>query len=599
MDVIQPRAVGAVNYIESDTLFTEEYSQNTSVSNTDQLIQEFDNLSAACVAACEAELGAAKDIGTRLAEACLLYRKLENSPSALAQIYAREGFGAPDLTSSAPHLTTYVKVLFRVDLLKPTDADKTRQARFGDQTVRNKVDGYAASLARMHAEYCRDPEAYRRNGTAKLAKYHQDAGGIQGAKDARAAGNTAAKNAKLGLSTSFETDHSAVSAGWLTKEAHAILMSTAVPPGGMSFAPSALNFSGSGAAICIVYDLGNGTYGLVPAVPAASAVQVAAFTTAAALKHVQGLPLRILAEVIATQRYPKQFAPSGSRLNLDRAFGRWHRDVYLEVGASGHLASRRLTIRKDDILLSATDMKAGVATVLRPKQHIMPSAQADVWMDDLDLRRFEHLLDTQTVPAFTCKPIDKLQPAPNGCSLKIDSLAAGVGSRDLLLADYATTSETQVEPDLSHFVPEWMFAASSRWFRRLRDDFLTPWFKNDACGNKLSRQEHMALQIEVTATRFRIECEIDGTGNHPAHEAAGINATGASAAPVLVGSKDLAPILHNLPDLDLVGDVKVSGNSALLLFEFATDIGEYTIAVPTVTVTSKKLVRNPAHMRQC
>jgi hypothetical protein len=201
------------------------------------------------------------------------------------------------------------------------------------------------------------------------------------------------------------------------------------------------------------------------------------------------------------------------------------------------------------------------------------------------------------VPAFTCKPIDKLQPAPNGCSLKIDSLAAGVGSRDLLLADHATTSEMQVEPDLSYFVPDWTFAASSRWFRSLRDDFLTPWFEKHACGNKLSRQEHMALRIEVSATKFRIGYEIDGTGNHPWHEAV-INGKTTTAAPVLVGSKDLAPILHNLPDLDLVGDVKVSGNSALLLFEFATDIGEYLIAVPTVTVTSKKLVRNPAHMRQ-
>ena len=155
-------------------MYIKEFSHNAAVAAViHPLIEKFDQLSGECVDACDAQFKADRDITIRLSEAYLLFLELQQSPDTFAAIYAREGFCPPDANASEPDFTTYVKALFRFELQTPSEADRTREAKFGQQVVKNKVTGYVASLRRMHEEYLSNPDGYRRNGAAKLAQFHQ------------------------------------------------------------------------------------------------------------------------------------------------------------------------------------------------------------------------------------------------------------------------------------------------------------------------------------------------------------------------------------------------------------------------------------------
>lgn len=52
-------------------------------------------------------------------------------------------------------------------------------------------------------------------------------------------------------------------------------------------------------------------------------------------------------------------------------------------------------------------------------------------------------------------------------------------------------------------------------------------------------------------------------------------------------SKDLCLALHSIGDLPIIGDVEIACSSEVIIFTFATEVADYTIAVPTTTGTKR------------
>ena len=56
-------------------------------------------------------------------------------------------------------------------------------------------------------------------------------------------------------------------------------------------------------------------------------------------------------------------------------------------------------------------------------------------------------------------------------------------------------------------------------------------------------------------------------------------------------SKDIAPVLYNLADLNTTGPIEVSGNDQALVVSYRNDVGSFKIAVPTAERRKKSAVR--------
>ena len=52
-------------------------------------------------------------------------------------------------------------------------------------------------------------------------------------------------------------------------------------------------------------------------------------------------------------------------------------------------------------------------------------------------------------------------------------------------------------------------------------------------------------------------------------------------------SKDLAPILFNIADAQINGAVNIAGNAHAVVFRYATTVGQFEIAVPTLDAKRK------------
>lgn len=575
-----------------------------SILSPDQLATDFDQLSSECVAVCEAQLAADDDLASKFSRAYLMFLRLQQNPAVFASIYEREGFKAPPTDAERPDFTTYVKVLFRLDLEKPNATDEARYAKYG-QSLRNKVSDYAAAFERLHAEYSDNPENFRRQSEAKLKAFHIDGGGIRGAKKWRADKNAGVKNTAVGVQTCPEPDTSAISNKWLEDNALDILKKTTITTAMTVTNAGAFTCAADGLSACIVYNRGDGTLEYIGASNDNDVLAAVARKVISNPRYTSGQPFRTLCEVAATQRYPKEFTPTGSRLNVDGNFGTWYRDVYLDKGKTGQPAPRRLVVRSDALLLSASDLDSGVITIVRPAQSLLAQAQSESYLDDLDLRRIEHWLDEGITASFECDPAASLATRPNSSNsyLTIKSLADGIEPHELQFPEISQRSTAQVDLDLSKFVPAWSFTAERRWLVKLQADFLSRWFAAHAGGKKLLRNVHRSFKLKIDTTNFSIGYELDETGTHPSYDAI-LGTAGTTSVTlngqftdVLVRAKDFASIFHNLASLDTIGEVKLSGDRALILVEFKTDIGAYQIAIPTVSDAST-LMRDVTHMKQ-
>ena len=128
---------------------------------------------------------------------------------------------------------------------------------------------------------------------------------------------------------------------------------------------------------------------------------------------------------------------------------------------------------------------------------------------------------------------------------------------------------------------------------KMRRECLDEWFEMAASGKKLKRTENSLLELEISKQAFKVGYEIDTVGQNPTSKIAlSAPATLKSTAKFMLFAKDVAPILHNLTELTLTSDVKFSGDAAVMLLEFSTELGSYTIAVPTIEQVGTKYKRN-------
>ena len=573
------------------------------------LEQNFRAFSKECVGAFMADVGAEQKISEKLVKAYILFRSLRHDP-LMANLHKEEGLALPNYTDVWPDFTTYVQITFRLGLQR-TKADMARYAATNHGTRRNRQTGYVAALLRLHVEFEENALRYKYNAEVQLLAYHNDQNGIEGARAWRA------KRGAIEPTASGSPPHAPQQDGitiaqaacdWIAHHALHLISATTIIKGKTRTCPGDIQFDADGFGLVVAQQHGLRFFDV-----ANDDLEGIVQKSAARLQHISQPALRAIAEVARTQLYPKPFAPVGSRLDPASAYCKWDEKL------GGTKSRRHLLLNAANIILSPTNRTAGLVTIVETTTPLMPAGVMALQSQPDTMPRLEELLDggcmvgLETVPAAPkllngravmwlrakrdpgVSLYDRAQSAgaPRPIGIKFDDAGPAI-KRDL-----------QLTLDLNSFSPRWSFQASTAWFSDVRSRFLGRWFRNQGAPNRITRDENCRFGLRVDRAAFKIRYEIDNIGTGPV-ECIQLGGRTSYQAKLVnggpgvcdVASADVARVFCALPDLQVRGNVSISGDDHLILIEFVTDVGKFKIGIPSVSLTSKGLVRAANHMAQ-
>ena len=568
------------------------------------LARELDELSLESVACDSAFAKAEHSVYDVLAKAYLYYRKVEGVPKFIDELYAQHGVQSYD-KSNTVNFRPFVRVVFRLDLPNITEAEQQQQ-RLTPGSQRNRVGNYADVLAAVHAEWCENPDAYQTDAArGKLAEFITSKGLrrlVDDGKDQRDESKgkgPVEDDVDVTATRKFLADHALQR---IKSEKGKIGSATITKPESVHFNADRLT-----ACICR-YNEKTGAYEIIATSSDENAIRDIAEGDTARLDQIASPALRTIAEVVATQCFPARFIPGGNRAKLTGALKAWYNAVYLEQAkVKGTANNRRLVLRGHDILLSARRMDASVVTILKPKHKLVGKVTDEQYLRPTSLRTIEEWIENKTIAARKTTPSNKLGPAAENTAanamVTVHNTATTRKDNRLFFYDVHRKEDNpdstgQAEYAGGAFKRAWSFSASRAWLMSLRSKFLDEWFRYAASGKKLKRWEHSFFDIKVTPTKIIFGFEIDDTETFPTRSIDLESAAKLGSKTTFnfrVSSKDLAPILYNVSDLSVAGAIKFEGDEHVMVLTFATEMGQYTIAIPTVTGKTKRLDRDATH----
>lgn len=572
-------------------------AKKTKAPNT-ELEQEFATLSLKGMQADETFAKAEHSLYGALVNAYLFHRKVRDNKDFLQGKYEAAQVRENELAGNQINFRPFIRVVFRLDIPNMPPAERARKTTtVGSERVR--VAQYKIIFEAFEEYWNANPDNFQTAAFEKLFQFIQSStvrGLITEYKEKQAA----IKNKKTNEDEKeVENTQKALADVALTS----VLENGEVVAAASIKSPERLNYNSNRIAACICrINTDTGKIEIIATSTDEAAIRLIAQSNIAKLEQIESKALRTIAEVVATQSFPGRHIPGGDRDKLTGALKNWYKSVYLETSVENpHVTTqRRLVLRKDDIILSAQRTDSSVVTILKkPVCKLLPANSPDVFLKVELLRKIEEWLENKTIAARTTYPLNKLaRPAiktPALYVLQVSNTQVNSKPRNLFFYDIHDKEKRpgQVDFNETDFRPTWSFSVSRNWLRNVRTVFLDVWFELAASGRKLKRAENSIFSLKLSPSQFSVSYEIDGADDPPTAkfkiEPAAIFTAGKNIA-LMVKSKDFAPALSNIAELPIIGTVKFSGNKSVFVISFATDMGEYLVAIPTLVGT--KLMRD-------
>jgi hypothetical protein len=255
-------------------------------------------------------------------------------------------------------------------------------------------------------------------------------------------------------------------------------------------------------------------------------------------------------------------------------------------------ADKRLLLRGEegDIILSAAMVGVGPVTRCIPKAGLVGKG-VEVFMSSGDRELIEHWLETGEVSLLQADPPEGLGAGSDAAEAPYRlRVSNGLGASPRIVPFLRHTPDSdvthfQVDFRREAFRPDWTATVEPIWFAGLRHVWADPWFSELGQHNQIIRPHNTTLGLRVTAEKLEI-CYNRRKGHPPPSESfpfpAPIHSL-SEAQETVYFSKDLAPILFNLADADIRDRATIEGNQHVLVFRYGTSVGEFEIAIPTLT----------------
>jgi hypothetical protein len=212
-----------------------------------------------------------------------------------------------------------------------------------------------------------------------------------------------------------------------------------------------------------------------------------------------------------------------------------------------------------------------------------------IFLQGASRARIENWLESGEIPLLSAETT-QLSPVrdDDAYSLSVTNAASGIATA-LHFSEHTPDldiSHHQGDFDRDQFVPDWTVRLPPDWFANLRKAWLGKWFAGLGKFNHIMRRHNAMLTLKVASNGLTIVYNQEDT-NDPA-----------SAAPITFqfpnpikakcpcessfASKDIGPVLFNLADVPVIGDIIVSGNRHAIVFGYQTQSGRYEVAIPTL-----------------
>lgn len=249
------------------------------------------------------------------------------------------------------------------------------------------------------------------------------------------------------------------------------------------------------------------------------------------------------------------------------------------------------------LLLSPTFATSGVVTMAKLKRSPFEGSAVDCFMPTRTRKLMEHrLLAASDVHMFKPQHGEHV-PAfdqPNLCShlLRLDNKANA--------ADFMFVEFWPFDADMGNANQQLVFVqslASSQCavtvdiaqsdFKTLIYDHIRPWLLS--YGEHMTRPANKVLRLGMDASGFTLQFDwVNGAFRNQASSDFAQQLTGSTSVQATFLSKDLCLALNGIADLPLTSDIQMAWSEDVLVLRYATDIADYTVAIPTTVAGRRK-----------
>lgn len=519
-----------------------------------------------------------------LVDVLLLWIECRNELGFLDDLYAGQRYKKPK--DNAETLFPFLKIIFAKSSI--THADKSRLSKWN------------IALLCLLYELENNAKRYRAKMADKLIQFIQASGGIDGLLSEEEKQRIEYEESILlaGRETPFNPYHEGTAFDLMRAALQTI--STATPIATLNPARP-LRVDEYQLVALLAQRSANGTYTVLGSTNRAATLGPLAHDVIR--RPTQQLPaeLKAIVDVIRTQAYPPEAMP----LDL-KAREEWLTKVYRDETRfsakkvpgrpEAHRGGRLLATKKllitggtKEILLSASSLKASVVTKFSNATTSLEAGEL-FCLPGYGQLLLERMCETGEINAVDVVAGETLQRITSAAAPLHYSLHLKRPTRQRVKiielydpARYAAHPFAfQADFDFGKWSPSWAFNAAPTWFAELRERFLDRWFTTLGARKQVKRLNNQAFEITVTSQAFKMGFNLSDAGSPPPFELP-ISHTSLpqnKQQSAFYLSKDLGPVFYNIGDLDIVGEIAVSGNSDALVLSFTADIGTVAIAIP-------------------
>lgn len=323
--------------------------------------------------------------------------------------------------------------------------------------------------------------------------------------------------------------------------------------------------------------------------------------------------IRILAEVIQSQMYPRKAMPP-TKTKRDEWISKYIEDKsYIttkdEPGWEKGQPIKPLPSHKKlifrgqnrDIIMSGSRIRCSVVT--RCKPHDFPFTQrSSAFLQYAGLCLIERMIETGEIflsryrSSIKYEQKDSLLRHGITISRNNETFQSHLDFYDVIdNADLKSSFQSMFKFD--ELTREWGFHVSPTWIATLRQGLLERWFDTLGKSKQVKRQNNQIFRFIVDTDKLNIGFNISQNGKHPLFEIP-INRIGRGKIVHDFLSKDIAPVLYNLSNTQIEGDILFAGNASAMTINYTTKAGKYEIAIPTAMPIKNGFIRNDALFKE-
>ena len=556
--------------------------------NRTQLAEKLANLRAAATQTHQLNEGARVSLYRTLAATYLLWRDFSQDPEYLEEQYRASHIDYVYRDSNEIQFRPFLRLTFQYETV--------------DGYINNKLTQWQHVLRRLDAHYCENQSQMASNPVGHLIAFIEDCGGLtnMAANGGKGVSETeVAERVKPSLARAIVERQ--ISADAIAKRRMEMLKDSKHLPCFASVAADAsVRANADGFVAVFAKRAADGSLMLIGSTADSAAINMVA---AHALKNTSSLvskSLRVLGEVIGIQRFPEIGKPNGKTQQRDMR----DKVLYDQIGTvkvegsskkQARLSARRLLVRGNtgEVILSSMRVERAVTIICEPAIKLV-GKQHNVYLKTNERGFIENAQALGEFDLLRAEPHDKLAAVDGELFTHTLAVRNVATDKSNTLHLYAlgreqddATNNWQGGFNKRLYKPTWKAVVGSDWFQQLRTSWLDEWQSTLGRNKQLKRENNRAFGIRVNAKSLTVRFNDDGSGKAPSRSfpVSPSFVAGDTRYACSVRAKDIAPVLYNIADMSATGDIELSGNNDAVVLTFATAMGRFTVAVPTIRST--------------